>query len=128
MSDAQENAVDETGAQRAADVATEVVEDAATTASQPEQEQPQLGLGDLDCGYVVGVKDGNYVFEIVGANKDLNLLLGVNRFANAKVDATFNNLQMSGDALVNELGKALQVMNQKLDMLVQKVKKPDTAL
>ena len=126
MSDAQETQVDETGAQRAADVATEVVEDAATTAS-PET-KGQLGLGDLDTGYVVGVKDGNYVFEIVGKKKDLNLLLGVNRFANAKVDQTFDNLQVSGDALVNELGKALQVMNQKLDMLVQQVKKPDTQL
>lgn len=117
----------ETEAQKAADIAAEVIADEiATTANQP---QDQLGLNDLDCGYVVGVKDGNFVFELVGKDKkDLLKLLGIHKFAVLRVRQTFDQTQMTGDSLVHEVGKALQVINQKIDMLVQAQKKPDTQL
>lgn len=126
MSTEEETQVDESGAERAAAVATEVVEDVATTANQ--QGPKQIGLNDLDCGYIVGVKDGNFVFDIIGKDKDLLKLVGVHKYADLRVTQTFERTQMVGDTLTHELGKALHTMNQKLDMLVQTVRKPDTEI
>jgi len=132
-----EEDVDQTGAEKAQAVAAEAVADVPTTANTPtpaaqpapEEGPEQIGLNDLDCGYVVGVTGkGNFVFELVGQERDLLKLIGVQKYADMRVQQTFDQTQATGDALVHEVGKALQIMNQKLDAIVQATKKSDTQL
>jgi ATP-dependent 26S proteasome regulatory subunit len=103
--------------------------EAVTEESQSTEQQ--LQLADLKVGYVVGLTDdGNFVFDIFGKKKGLVEILGLHQHASLRVQVLYNQTQMSGDALVNEIGKALSVLNQKLDQIVQTVapKKPDNNL
>lgn len=92
------------------EVATDVVED-------PVQEQ-QLSLNDLVSGYVVGLtEDGNFIFEPIGKKKELLPLLGLNGYASRRLANLLDKSQMSGDTLVHEVGKALNLLNQKVDAI-----------
>jgi len=102
--------------------ATEVEETKVTEA--PEQEE-QLNLNDLKIGYVVGLtEENNFVFQVFGKSQGLVELLGVHGHANKQIDAVYNNTQVMGDRLVHEVGRAVQVMSQKLDHLINTVAPP----
>lgn len=117
----------------------EEVEAVETTAQEetqpaaPAAPEPQDGvaLSDLKVAYVVGLtEDGNFVFDVVGQKKDLLSLLGLHEHASRQVNKIYNGSQMSGDALVHEVGKGIAVLNQKVDAVLGVVapKKPDNSL
>ena len=95
------------------DVTSEVPEEIKT---EPVEEQN----GDnLRMGYIVGVTNaGNFVFEVLGENKGLVELLGLHAHATAKIQGVYERAQMTGDALIHEVGKALTILNKKLDQIL----------
>jgi len=98
----------------------EEVQEAVDTELIPDPPQPdegkQLSLQDLQCGYIVGMtEDGNFVFELVGQKRELLSLLGLHQYANERVRVLHGRTQMTGEALVNEVGKAVNLLNQKVD-------------
>jgi len=90
---------------------------------QPEQQQ--LSLNDLKMGYIVGLTpDGNFVFELLGQEKGLVELLGIHEHATKRVDRIYEDSQLSGDRLTHEVGKAIAIVNQKIDQLLQVIAPP----
>ena len=87
-----------------------------------KMEQQQISLNDLRMGYVVGITPGGeFVFELLGQSKGLVELLGLHRHATKKVDRIYEDNQMLGDRLVHEVGKAVALINQKVDRIVEKI-------
>jgi len=100
------------------------VEEQAPVAEELQEEKP-MDLNDLKIGYVVGLtEDNNFVFQVFGQQRGLVELLGVHGHANKQIDAVYNNAQVMGDRLVHEVGRAVQVMSQKLDHLINTVAPP----
>lgn len=134
----EEQSVEKVAEERATAVAEEAVEDVTaaedtqtTPAGPPGPEAQGLTLDDLKVGYVVGLADdGNFVFDVFGKEKDLLSLLGLHAHADRRVNQIYNQTQMAGDTLVHEVGKALTVLNQKLDaaLSVLAPKKPDNSI
>lgn len=89
-----------------------------TTAENQQQEQQTVSLNDLKAGYIVGLTDtGEFVFEIVGKDKGLMELLGLHSYAGFRIEKIRDLKEMSGDALVHEVGKAVSMTLNKLDEL-----------
>jgi len=113
-------------------VKEQVVEPAPVATQEDPQQQKTVSLSDLRVGYVVGLsEEGNFVFDIFGKQKGVVELLGLHQHATFKVDTLYNQTQMGGDALVHEIGRAMAMLNQKLDQIAQVVlppKKPDNDL
>lgn len=110
-------------------VEEEVVEQVVDQPAQPQQRQ--MSLEDMKCGYIVAMtEEGNFVFDLFGKQKGLVEVLGLHKHATSRVDTLYNQAQMSGDALVNEVGKAMAMLNQKMDQILQVIapKKPDNNL
>lgn len=125
----QEPVVEETP-EATPEPAVEATQPAPEGEGTPE-EKPGLTVDDLRIGYVVGLtKDGNFVFELLGEQKGLVELLGINAHADARVKQIYERAQASGDALIHEVGKGLGILNQKIDQLLGVVapKKPDNNL
>lgn len=106
-----------------------------TTRNAQEVAQPQEGKGltldDLKVGYVVGLtEEGNFVFELFGKDPGLVELLGVHQHAVNRVQRIYDDKQISGDRLIHEVGKAVAMLNQKLDQVLQAVapKEPDNRI
>lgn len=96
----------------------------APQVEEMSSEQP-LNLNELKIGYVVGLtEDNNFVFQVFGQNQGLVELLGIHGHANKQIDAAYNNAQVMGDRLVHEVGRAVQVMSQKIDYLINTVAPP----
>jgi hypothetical protein len=96
-------------------------ENVVTTASVPAE---QKSAPAMTVGYTVGLmSDGHFKFEILGDNKGLVELLGVNAYANKEVQKIHDNAVLSGDRLSHELGQVLNLLNQKLDQLTILVNK-----
>jgi hypothetical protein len=94
----------------------------------PPQEE-NLREEDLKIGYVVGITpDGKFIFRVMGKEKGLLELLGIHEYASRNVQRLVDNKQMSGDALVHEVGKAVSLLNQKLDQLANTLLKPENSL
>lgn len=92
-------------------------------------EQKPLALGDLKCGYVVGMtEEGDFVFDLVGKTKGLVELLGLHAFAQHKVSQVTEANQGSGDALVHELGRMVHALSDQVTQLQKNLKKPDNSL
>ena len=127
-----EATVTKTKEERAAAVAQEVAADAPVQETTPETaEQKSLTLDDLKVGYLVGLtEDGNFVFELFGKNKGLVEILGLHGHATLRINQLHSQKQMAGDALVHEVGKAVAILNQKIDKLLGAVapKQPDNNL
>ena len=89
-------------------------------ASVVQQEQPrQLNLADLRVGYVVGLDNNNgFVFEVLGSDAGLIELFGLQEYAENQIKRLYENKQIGGDRLVHEVGKAVALINQKLDKLI----------
>ena len=98
----------------------------------PKEEEKQLLLDELKIGYIVGLTmEGNFVFELFGQEKGIVELLGINAHADAKIKRIYDETQMSGDRLVHEVGKALNLVSQKLDGIMAAItgpKKPDNEI
>lgn len=95
--------------------------DIVTTATDPGgpkpagEEQPQVRVG-----YTVALLgDGNFHFEILGEDKGLVELLGIHQYASTQVEKIRQDATMTGDRLSHELGAVLNILNQKLDALLQ---------
>jgi hypothetical protein len=80
----------------------------------PETKQDQ----DLSCGYVVGVKkDGSFVFQVLGEEKGVIQLLGLNQFAKKQINTlTDANLNQGVPLLMN----VLQKLHSRLESLEEK--------
>lgn len=101
------------------------------TMEEAPAEEQQLSLNDLAVGYVVGMdQQGNFIFQVVGQQPGLVELLGIHSFAGERVKDLFNAKQGKGDPLVNEVGKAVMALHQKVDQLLNVIapKKPDNEL
>lgn len=94
--------------------------------------QKQVSLEDIRVGYIVGLtKAGDFVFDVLGQDKGLVEVLGINQYATMRVQQLVDNSQVTGDRLVNEVGRAVAALHQKVDELskvIVPVKKPANAL
>ena len=100
------------------EVARPVEEPVAEQLPDPAPAQQGISLNDLRHGYLVGLTDdGNFVFELLGKEKELVPLLGLHRYAGERVQLEYNKTQMAGDVLTHEVGKAVNNLNQKIDAL-----------
>ncbi len=96
---------------------------------EAKPEQKALTLSDLRMGYVVGItEDGNFVFDVVGKEQGLLELLGLQKFAEAKIKNVLDANQNQGDKLLFEVGKTVGVLAQEVAKLVNTLKKPDNNL
>jgi len=94
-------------------------------------EKKEVKLEDTTIAYVVGMdQEGNFIFQIFGKEAGLLQLLGIHAHATRQIEAIYDDKQMSGDRLTHEVGKAVQVVNQKIDELLRAIapKKPDNIL
>ena len=104
-------------------VEEEVVEEVPTKKAQ--------SLDDLEVGYVVGLTDeGNFIFDVFGKRKGLVEILGLQQHAAFKIQSIYNQTQVAGDSLVNEVGKGISTLHQKIDQLLAVIapKEPDNKL
>lgn len=87
--------------------------------SESPQPTKTIDLTNLVAGYVVGVnKEGDLFFESIGKANLLNLS-GLNHFATTKVNQLWGQKLMTGDRLTHEVGKAVALVNAKLDQLAE---------
>jgi len=92
-------------------------------AGQPEQQQ--VNLEDLKVGYVVGLtEEGDFVFELFGKDPGLVELLGIHQHATNRVQRIYDDKQIAGDRLIHEVGKAVAMLNQRLEQIAQAVMPP----
>ena len=79
---------------------------------------PGASLDQLSSGYIVGVTpEGQVVFDVVGSRKNLVEVLGLHEYAAKRVKALSDQALTSGDTLVHEVGKAISIVNMKVDQL-----------
>ena len=100
----------------------------AEPVAEPKKE---VKLEDTKIAYVVGMdQEGNFIFQIFGKEAGLLQLLGIQAHANRQIQAIYDDKQMAGDRLTHEVGKAVGLINQKIDQLLAVIapKKPDNAL
>lgn len=91
--------------------------------------QKTLALADLRMGYVVGITDdGNFVFDVVGKEQGLLELLGLQKFAESKIQSALDANQNQGDKLLFEIGKTVSILAQEVGKLVAVLKRPDNSL
>lgn len=108
----------------------EVVKEQVEEEDVPEKEDTQQPT-ELKIGYVVGLTpEGRFVFELLGQERGLVELLGIHQHATKRVNRIYDDNQLGGDRLVHEVGKALGVINQKIEQLLSVVapRKPDNSL
>lgn len=106
----------------------EYPEVAATTEGTPAP--TTLTDGDFKIGYVVGLsKDGNFLFEVLGTEKNIVSLMGIHKYAEHEVTKLFEQNRFHGNALTLEVGKAVGALHEKFDSLMRALgmsKKPDS--
>lgn len=88
--------------------------------TETKTEEKVISADDFTIGYVVGLTpDGNFVFEVVGKNKEVVGLMGIHKYAEYEVKKAFEGNRMCGDALTFEVGKAVAAVATKLDTLLK---------
>ena len=89
---------------------------AEATSAKEDPTSNSINLEDLKTGYVTGVtKEGQLVFQLFGARVGLIEVLGVHEFASRRVAQAYDQQQMTGDRLVNEIGRAVAALTQRFD-------------
>jgi len=84
-----------------------------------EPKQTPIALEDLKCGYVVGIsEDDAFIFEVFGKSKGLVELMGVHQHASYRIETVYKHQQMSGDRLMQEVGRAVAMIGEKVDSLL----------
>lgn len=84
---------------------------------------------DFKVGYAVGMTpEGEFVFQVFGKDTGLVELLGIHRYGGMRVKQIFESKQMTGDALVHEVGKAVRALNLRIDQLIGSQTKPNNEL
>lgn len=91
---------------------------------QPEPTVEELKPEDIQCGYVVAIKQsGEFVFETLGTNCGLIQLLGIHKYAEHRLMLAKDINQKHGFPVVtqqlNEIGRMLQVL---LNLATQQTK------
>ena len=87
-------------------------------------EQPKLVAG-----YLVGLNDqGNFVFELVSKDQSLLELLGIQKYAENRIQQVLDNKMNTGDKLTLELGKIIAQLVQEIGKLTTQLKKPDNKI
>jgi hypothetical protein len=102
----------------------------AVPAAAPDAKK-EVKLEDTKIAYVVGMdQEGNFIFQIFGKEAGLLQLLGIHAHADRQIQAIYDDKQMTGDRLTHEVGKAVGLINQKIDQMLAVIapKKPDNAL
>ena len=84
-----------------------------------EPKQTPIALEDLKCGYVVGIsEEEGFIFEVFGKKKGLVELMGVHQHASYRIETVYKHQQISGDRLVQEVGRAVSLIGEKVDSLL----------
>ena len=97
-----------------------VVTTAQEVSTVPTQEVPER---TPLIGYTVALlSDGNFHFEVLGTDKGLVQLLGVHQYATGEVKKVHDNAVLSGDRLVNEVGRMLNLLNERLERVENTLK------
>ena len=84
--------------------ATEVIQEPATeevtqTAAPTDN---AIDANDLKVAYIVGLtNEGNFIFQLLGKEKGLVELMGINAHANMRVKALHERSQGAGDVLIH---------------------------
>ena len=98
---------------------------------QAREDTKAVKLEDTKISYVVGMDEkGDFLFQVYGKEAGLLQLLGIHAHATRRIQAIYDDKQFSGDRLTHEVGKAIAVMNQKLDQLMNIIapKTPDNKI
>jgi hypothetical protein len=91
----------------------------------------QINIDDTVVSYVVGLQaDGNFFWQVYGQRPGLAELIGIHDHATTCVNREKAKKTGSGDALTAAVVREVQALNQKLDLLMNKLvpKKPDNVL
>jgi len=91
----------------------------------------EVRLEDTKIAYIVGMdQEGNFLFQVFGKEPGLLQLMGIHAHATRRVEAIYQDKQITGDRLVHEVGKAVALVNVKMDQVLQVIapKKPDNQL
>lgn len=97
-----------------------------TTAKVEAAEEEQVNLAeDLKFGYLVGVKgDGSFVFQILGEEKGVVQLMGINQFARRQLEVISDANMNQGEPLlangINAIGQELVRLRQAVTQLLPK--------
>lgn len=113
------------------DVAEKVEPVLAEEVVDKQPESQQVNVDEMKIAYLVGLQpDGNFLFQVFGQNQGLVELLGLHVHATQRIQILQQQKLGTGDALVVELAKGLQAIDQKLDTLLKTIvpKPPDNAL
>jgi len=99
-----------------------------TTSNMNPNQQPvqkQISLNDIRVGYIVGVtKDNLMVFELLGQDQGLMDILGLHQHAGRRINSIYEDLQVCGDRLTHEVGRSVQLLNNKMDELLAAIRVP----
>lgn len=99
---------------------------------ETENPEPQtINVNEMEVAYLIGLQpDGNFLFQIFGQRQGLVELMGLHQEATQRIKVLQSKKSGTGDMLVVEGLKQLQVLNQKLDALLSVVapKTPDNKL
>lgn len=103
------------------------VENFETTSGPAVEEvgnpEPQtIDVNEMQIAYLVGLQpDGNFFFQVFGKNQGLVELMGLHQHVTRRVQMLQDQKSGAGDMLTVESLKQLQLVNQKLDALLNVV-------
>jgi len=86
----------------------------ATKKSKKKDPEESLDASETKVGYGVAIsKDGDILFQVFGTDQDLIGVLGLHRYAELQINKLLQQKTLTGDALVHEVGKAVQILLKK---------------
>jgi len=86
------------------------------------EEEEKKNVDDLKVAYIVGVtKDDKLVFDILGEDRGITQLLGLHAYAGTRIKLLLDESQLTGDRLTHEVGKAVALLAQKMDLVLQQM-------
>lgn len=85
-------------------------------------EQQTVDVNEMQIAYLVGLQpDGNFFFQVFGQKQGLVELMGLHQHVTHRLTMLQDQKVGAGDMLTVESLKQLQVLNQKLDALLNVV-------
>jgi len=104
-------------------------EELETSAGAPEakEEEQLVPLDQMRVALVVGVlPDGKFIFQTHGTNQGLVEYIGIHTYAGYRIQSLADEVIFRGDRITHEVGKAVGLLNQKVDELAARLLPAET--